>query len=514
MTVAVAPVHRTLKSNELFVKHGFPPLTEDQQRVVATLHRACYLNTTDETATEAVQAVLEGPAGTGKTTLLIALVLEAALHEFRVAVTAPTHKAAQVLTNKLQFWQEKYPTLLIPDAVTIHSFLRLKPKKVTPKSPEGFVQSSRPPSFKHYDLIILDECSMVGEELFKYADATRNHFKGLLLFTGDPFQLPPVNERRKSKTFESKLHIQLTEVLRHGGPILDLATKVRKFQYIPQIFPAQNEESEIKTFDSEVEILDDWLEELHDLHLSNPEAVHEYDEIVLLCWMNKNRRTFNKLARARLFGKNAPPYQDGVVLIALKPIMSNKSDDILYGNNASIRIESAVHFNKMPIPTMPEYAYDMWQLVTAENHTIYVIADHEREQWEKDIRALGKVIQKEVETTQAALDQGLAIRKNKSHPTGISHADLTELRNRASDAKSRWPTEYFRLKEFFADVDYGYALTIHKSQGSTYSNVYVFPDYTKSRNESVPLLYVALTRASKKVVHLYTGIKKRLASAG
>ena len=57
----------------------------------------------------------------------------------------------------------------------------------------------------------------------------------------------------------------------------------------------------------------------------------------------------------------------------------------------------------------------------------------------------------------------------------------------------------------YPEVDYGYALTVHKSQGSTYDDVYI--DYanilSNSRDaEKLKLLYTAITRSSNKL-HLF-----------
>lgn len=57
----------------------------------------------------------------------------------------------------------------------------------------------------------------------------------------------------------------------------------------------------------------------------------------------------------------------------------------------------------------------------------------------------------------------------------------------------------------YLDVDYGYALTVHKSQGSTYDDVYV--EYNnllanKKDTEKYKLLYTAITRCANKL-HVY-----------
>ena len=65
---------------------------------------------------------------------------------------------------------------------------------------------------------------------------------------------------------------------------------------------------------------------------------------------------------------------------------------------------------------------------------------------------------------------------------------------------------YFDLKKQFANLQYGYAISSHKSQGSTYQCAYVFEDNilgqsngspTQGKNQS---LYVAVSRPRKKLV--------------
>jgi len=71
-----------------------------------------------------------------------------------------------------------------------------------------------------------------------------------------------------------------------------------------------------------------------------------------------------------------------------------------------------------------------------------------------------------------------------------------------------WWKRYFTLKEAFADVQYIFASTIHKLQGSTYNTVHI--DLASLiNNNRLPvelkyrLAYVAITRARKQIKILY-----------
>lgn len=62
---------------------------------------------------------------------------------------------------------------------------------------------------------------------------------------------------------------------------------------------------------------------------------------------------------------------------------------------------------------------------------------------------------------------------------------------------------YWMLKSYFSDVRPAYAMTAHKSQGSTFENVFVDAKdilANPNREEALRCLYVAISRASKNVI--------------
>ena len=66
-----------------------------------------------------------------------------------------------------------------------------------------------------------------------------------------------------------------------------------------------------------------------------------------------------------------------------------------------------------------------------------------------------------------------------------------------------WEFYYYRIIDEFADISYGYCITIHKSQGSTYNNVFVDLDNVvktnHERNQMIKSVYTAVTRSSLKL---------------
>ena len=127
--------------------------------------------------------VLQGYAGTGKTTLVSALIQTLPQLKVRTVLLAPTGRAAKVLSNYSG-----------RQALTIH-------KKIyaTTADANGLLRCSRIPNKHAYTLFIVDEASMIGED----NDSGRNLLDDLvsyvkegshcrLMLIGDTAQLPPV----------------------------------------------------------------------------------------------------------------------------------------------------------------------------------------------------------------------------------------------------------------------------------------------------------------------------------
>jgi exodeoxyribonuclease V len=85
---------------------------------------------------------------------------------------------------------------------------------------------------------------------------------------------------------------------------------------------------------------------------------------------------------------------------------------------------------------------------------------------------------------------------------------------RSEDGSARAPVEVAVLKAFFEgtegelaytlrresdEFDYGYALTVHKAQGSQWDNVMLFDESFAFREHRARWLYTGLTRAARRL---------------
>ena len=163
---------------------------------------------------------LAGYAGVGKSTVA-AHAIEALKGQKKrvknVRTAAYTGKAASVLRKKG-----------IPDAQTIHSLI-YTPVEDEETGEVRFIKSEDSPA-ADADLVVLDECSMVNQEI---ADDLRSYGVKILIM-GDPGQLPPISGEgaftsRDPDVFLREIHRQAAE-----SPIIELATLARQGLPMPK----------------------------------------------------------------------------------------------------------------------------------------------------------------------------------------------------------------------------------------------------------------------------------------
>ncbi len=211
-------------------------LDPSQERAVDAI--AAWLKTDEQSF------VLGGYAGTGKTSI-IHRVIEGA---DSVVCATPTGKAAAVLASKLDSTGVEVGTLhsLLYKPVEVTEFdvemaekerdaLRdlgmdwslaaKRVKRLIKKLETGACEFGLRDEPKHTPIVIVDECSMVGDKI----EADLRNCAPKILFVGDPGQLPPVEgteffERNKADIVLEEIHrqdadssiLRLAHAVRHG----------------------------------------------------------------------------------------------------------------------------------------------------------------------------------------------------------------------------------------------------------------------------------------------------------
>lgn len=161
------------------------------------------------------EAVLSGPAGSGKTTLMRQLLADFEAAGWLVRLVAPTGKAAARLGQ-----------VAGRPATTIHSPLY----RTILERDDGGVEFTDPKAVAEgRAVIICDEASMVGTRL--YGDLKRNLPDTVaLLCVGDREQLPPVNDTWGADFANPTALLTAIHRQAAGSPIIQLATAIRQGQ--------------------------------------------------------------------------------------------------------------------------------------------------------------------------------------------------------------------------------------------------------------------------------------------
>ncbi len=107
--------------------------------------------------------------------------------------------------------------------------------------------------------------------------------------------------------------------------------------------------------------------------------------------------------------------------------------------------------------------------------------------------SLWKVMTSSKETVKPGIN--LLVSPEEDDPDrGVAKIKLLKAAFEDPDADIPW-----QQKKRFDDFDYGYALTVHKAQGSQWDNVVLFDESYAFRDTRQRWLYTAVTRASKKL---------------
>ena len=205
-----------LKQTESFCNF---PLTQDQENLVKNLSNFIFHRE------DCNIFILDGYAGTGKTTIISALIKTLPYYNIRTELLAPTGRAAKVLSNRS-----------LQQAYTIH-------KKIYYTQTDDYsnISLKLKENKNHHTLYIIDEASMIGEgdnllsDLFSYV---KNGVKNKAILLGDKAQLPPVGSNEsfalnpdylRQRFFEPIEYYQLTQVVRQAlqSGILKNAANIR-----------------------------------------------------------------------------------------------------------------------------------------------------------------------------------------------------------------------------------------------------------------------------------------------
>lgn len=442
--------------------------------------------------------VLIGAAGTGKTTTIRGAV-ELAIRELGIAPlsSGTNHKhltagnpaicCVAFTRRAVNNIKRAMPDELAANCITIHKLLEYGPVYYEQVDDKGNLKTTMrfEPSRTAYnplpaeiDILIIDEFSMVSVELYQLITDALAH-KMQIIFVGDIEQLPPVFGLAIAgfKMLELPT-VQLTQVYRQAleSPIIRLAHRILSGVPIPLAeYPEWCIPDQLT--------IREWKRSIHeDVALATiakllttfiDSGIYDPNEDAVLIPFNKacgttelNKHIGNYLARR----SGNVTYE---VIAGFIRSYFTVGDKVLYDKEDAIIIDierNTSYFGATPRPASS--TLDYW----GHEHGTVASTDISFDMDDKDIdAALAAIANNSDERTREASHKiTLRMLDSEREITISSSGDINSL-------------------------SFGWALTVHKSQGSEWNKVFLFVHKSHSTMIQRELLYTACTRAKKEL---------------
>lgn len=433
---------------------------------------------------------LVGYAGTGKTTImrvLLAYIEQAMKVKNRfIKLAAPTHKAKMVLQNATGM-----------EAMTIHQLLGLKADYNLDNYQIGDVDfnvtGSKLP-INQATFIIIDEVSMVNDNLINDISVIAKDRGIKVILVGDKAQLEPVNQGGVSVAFKNPNTVELDKVERQKGsnPLLVMLDYMRGiFADGSSNFVHQsklNENGDGVLFVDNTKDGIDILNTMVDM-FSSDKFKTDLNYVKALAWTNGAVTNINNAIRKSMGYTDELNIGEPVSMYYTIEV----TDDMYLYNSMDYRItdsgDATEKIDLLGIELDGKCVSLLDESANIEFKNIFVVTDKNKE------TEIAKAI-------SAKLEEIYALRNTISDKElKVKLAKFWSKLN--SSFLTTFPIMYNGRTIKNKGIDYSYAVTVHKSQGSTYNNVFVSEadinnnSNTRNRNQ---LKYVALSRASETAV--------------
>lgn len=461
-------------------------ITYNKEQQSAIVNAVSFLKTnTDPTQ----YYVIEGKAGTGKTTIAKEILKE--FEDEQIYVAAVSHKAKGVI--KSSFGDDTRGKKFF----SIAGLLGMKGINDNDTQTTKFQVGLKVPLLDNPPaLLVIDEASMITEDVLKkIIDINSSLSRPFqMLFLGDIGQIQPIRDEqsefyrthkdllnKKSDIFNSKHKSKLITRVRQGeaNPILPYADYFweNSQKENPELNPTQHivrnnqitDKGSLLFSNSEGEVLNSVIKAV-----KNAVEKGLTNHVKIVTYHVNEKTELNQKIHETLFGKDSD-YSKGDMLILNSPY---DLPDV----NATMENSSEIQIKSIQDTDVDEFGVHTLYLET--NGTAYTRTGNEQ----KDC-----VIQ--------------VVSRND---IGLYNQKLQELASYAKRQTNRalkkqaW-SDFWEYKGRYADVDFGYAITAHKSQGSTYDIVVVdekdiMGTTATSNQEKSELIYTALTRPRKTAI--------------
>lgn len=401
---------------------------------------------------------LSGYAGTGKTSLMEMIAKKGQKQNRPVMFCATTNKAAAVLNDRVSKAGFKASTLNKVFGINVEV-----------DSSKAYNARNLVNVLKDVDImpgttIIIDEASMINEENYKILNDIAKEHRLKIIYVGDEAQLAPVNEDKISKVFrngEGKV-IRLTQVERtDDNAILKEATAIRNGEPLSKVSSFNSKGEGVAYISPQHQ---EAINEVIDKYVKGLKQNPNYFRI--LAYTNKAVTAYNNQVR-ELLGYDSPIPHVGEPMTgyanwgyewrtkSYRFINSESYKVTQVGRPTTVqtRLDNGTPVVMQAVPITLEDSLgnvDTFNFMDIKNNaqnrqSAMILANEKKRLWNEARRAYGREAKAAVYAKINAIDSFLFVNDN-----------IEDNSHNLLQAKT---------------IDFGYALTIHKSQGSTFTHV-------------------------------------------
>lgn len=461
---------------------------------------------------------LLGYAGTGKTMLMGQIIHDLINKKLfdQIIICAPTHQALNVIESyiKSNFNSgEKSKNSIKLSFLTIHKLLEFKPMILTENGSIIFRNVKESKFMKKIDdkLIIIDECSMISQDMVSELEKYKNLYPVKIIFMGDKMQLPPVGESI-SKIFSMidknySFYIVLDEIMRtKSSHIKKVATCIRNWNFensLGKSLASIHNSDSTKSFRIYRKCTDP---------LSSPWFKIFIKKLfnglsIILTWKNTTADQYNCIIRQHLHASN--------------DLNNYQIDDhLMFSNYYSSEMDGSTFYTSdmikiINLSSQKKLLFD-WTTLFIDNaktnaDRAFNLLIKKLSKFELTLLVDSISIRKIYSDISQKIDDKIyqleTINRNDLQKYDILQKNIREhiefyynKYKSESLTKLLWNAYYKKIVDAYAKLNFGYAITTYKAQGLTFSQVFVdVQDISENRDpeDLQKALYTAATRASQ-----------------
>lgn len=401
---------------------------------------------------------LVGPAGTGKTYLIKALIKNCNYTYSSIGLSAPTHKACRVLNESIKLPNVKVNSLQSDLGLRLNFDTDKFDISNPPFDPKGRIKIG---DFKVY---IVDESSMINRSLQTFLEKICKTNKCKIIYIGDEYQLPPVNETY-SPALRGIKTSKLTQIVRQGddNPVSELLPMLRyDIEHNSVTFLNYISKNKVKfnnDYTKGYQVCNQQEFEQTILSYFNDDKLTKNVEYAkVIAYTNSIVAGWNKYIRQAIIKDCEKSIITQHDLILSYSTLINQFNEAIIKNSEEYIIKDIVNYSH-PVYGLKGFLVRFVAIHGGHVTTPLFIIDH------TDNFTIQKYINMSSEFINAAKSANSKLRAQKWR-------DYFEFKETCLLLTNIFKSDG-RTIMYSRSLDYGFALTTHKAQGSTFDTTFV-----------------------------------------